>query len=44
MLNVAIVGLGRWGQRLVDSVSAPKSAKLRFTHAVARTPEKVRAY
>lgn len=44
MLNVAIVGLGRWGQRLVDSVFVPKSAKLRFTHAVARTPEKVRAY
>ncbi|MBI2318175.1 MAG: Gfo/Idh/MocA family oxidoreductase [Betaproteobacteria bacterium] len=44
MLNVAIVGLGRWGQRLVDSVTAPKSAKLRFTHAVARTPDKVRAY
>ncbi len=44
MLNVAIVGLGRWGQRLVDAVHAPPSAKLRFTHAVARTPEKVRAY
>ncbi|MBI2316474.1 MAG: Gfo/Idh/MocA family oxidoreductase, partial [Betaproteobacteria bacterium] len=44
MLNVAIVGPGRWGQRLVDSVFSPKSAKLRFTHAVARTPDKVRAY
>ena len=44
MLNVAIVGLGGWGQRLVDSVRAPGSTKLRFTHAVTRTPEKVRAY
>ncbi len=44
MLNVAIVGLGRWGQRLVDSVCVPPSNKLRFTHAIARTPDKVRAY
>jgi len=44
MLKLAIVGLGRWGQRLVDAASLPASAKLRFTHAVARTPEKVRAY
>jgi len=44
MLNVAMVGLGRWGQRLVDAVSTPGSAKLRFTHAVTRTPDKVRAY
>lgn len=44
MLKVAIVGLGRWGQRLVDAVCAPASAKLRFTRAVARTPDKVRAY
>jgi len=44
MLNVVIVGPGRWGQRLVDAVFAPASAKLRFTHAVARTPAKVREY
>ena len=44
MLNMAIVGLGRWGQRLVDAVHEPANAKLRFTHAVARTPEKLRAY
>ena len=44
MLNVAIVGLGRWGQRLVDSLRTPASSKLCFTHAVARTPDKVRAY
>ncbi|HKQ28209.1 MAG TPA: Gfo/Idh/MocA family oxidoreductase [Burkholderiales bacterium] len=41
MLNAAIVGLGRWGQRLVEAVSSPPSAALRFTHAVVRTPDKV---
>ncbi|MEK7438123.1 MAG: Gfo/Idh/MocA family oxidoreductase [Pseudomonadota bacterium] len=44
MLNVAIVGLGRWGRRLVDAVCAPESAKLRYTQVVARTPDKLRAY
>lgn len=44
MLNSAIIGLGRWGQRLVDAVSAPPSAKLRFSHAVTGTPDRVRAY
>ncbi|MDO8596804.1 MAG: Gfo/Idh/MocA family oxidoreductase, partial [Sulfuricaulis sp.] len=44
MLNVAIVGLGWWGQVLVNAVSEPRSTKLRFTHAVARTPDRVRAY
>ena len=44
ILDAAIVGPGRWGQRLVDAVSVPASAKLRFTHAVARTPDRVRAY
>jgi predicted dehydrogenase len=43
MLNAAIVGLGRWGQNLVDSV-AGKSDRIRFTRAVARTPAKVAAY
>ncbi|MBK5103838.1 MAG: Gfo/Idh/MocA family oxidoreductase [Burkholderiales bacterium] len=44
MLNFAIVGLGRWGQRLVDAARNPASTKLRYTRAVARTPEKSRAY
>ena len=44
MLNAAIVGLGRWGQRLVDAAYTPASTKLRFIHAVARTPENVREY
>jgi predicted dehydrogenase len=44
MLNAAIVGLGRWGQNLVDSVQAagkPKGRQIRFTRAVTRTPSKV---
>lgn len=44
MLNMAIVGLGRWGERLVDAVHTPASAKLRFTHAMARTPDRVHAF
>ena len=44
MLDAAIVGLGRWGQILVNSVQEegrPKGEALRFTRAVARTPGKV---
>jgi predicted dehydrogenase len=44
MLNAAIVGLGRWGQRLVESVSTPPGSPLRFTHAVVRTPENYAAF
>ena len=43
MLNTAIIGLGRWGQRLVDSVQdagRPKGDLIRFTRAVTRTPAK----
>ena len=43
MLNTAIIGLGRWGQRLVDSVQDagnPKGDRIHFTHAVTRTPAK----
>ena len=38
MLNVAIYGLGRWGNRLVDSVQG--SAKIRFVKGISREPEK----
>ncbi|HEX7055523.1 MAG TPA: Gfo/Idh/MocA family oxidoreductase [Burkholderiales bacterium] len=38
MLNAAVVGLGRWGQRLVEALASPPSEVLRFTHAVVRTP------
>lgn len=44
MLDAAIIGPGRWGRRLVDAVFAPPSAKMRFTHAVARSPDKAREY
>ena len=47
MLNAAIVGLGRWGQVLVDAVQAegaPKGERIRFARAVTRTPAKVGDY
>ena len=43
MLRAAIVGLGRWGQVLVNSVQEDGRAKgglFRFTHGVARRPER----
>jgi predicted dehydrogenase len=43
MLNAAIVGLGRWGQVLVDSVQG-KSSKIRFTAGVTRTPPKAQDF
>ena len=43
MINAAIVGLGRWGQNLVNSVQG-KSDKIRFTTGVLRHPENARAY
>lgn len=39
MISAALVGLGRWGTRLAEAASG-KSAKLRFSHAVNRTPGK----
>jgi len=47
MLNAAIIGLGRWGQLLVDSVQEggqPKGGHIRFTRAVTRTPANAAAY
>src|SRR6478736_6709932 len=43
MIRAAIVGLGRWGQTLVNSVQG-KSEKLRFTHAVSGDPARVRDF
>ena len=40
MIDAAIVGLGRWGQRLVSSVQG-KSRKLRFVRGMVRNPDKV---
>ena len=37
MLKAAIVGLGRWGKNLVESVQG-KSERLQFTHAIVRRP------
>lgn len=42
MLRCAIVGLGRWGQRLVNSCQVegqPVGNDIRFTHAVVRSPD-----
>ena len=47
MLRCAIVGVGRWGQRLVNSCQQEGQTlneSIRFTHAVARSPEKYTAY
>ena len=43
MIDAAIVGLGRWGQTLVDSLAGGSDA-IRFTRAVTRTPSKVEDY
>jgi predicted dehydrogenase len=43
MIRAAIVGLGRWGQNLVDSVQG-KSDKIRFVTGVLRHPDRARAY
>lgn len=47
MLRAAIVGLGSWGQVLVDAVQAggkPKGDLIRFERAVTRTPAKAEAF
>lgn len=47
MINAAIVGLGRWGKVLVNSVQEagqPKGNRLKFTHGVTRTPAKAAAF
>jgi predicted dehydrogenase len=43
MITAAIVGLGRWGQTLVNAVQG-KSDKLCFTHAVSRDPARVQDF
>src|SRR5260221_13982177 len=37
MIDVGIVGLGWWGNRLIESVQG-KSDRIRFVHGVARDP------
>lgn len=43
MINAAIVGLGRWGRNLVDSVQG-RSDRIRFVAGVLRHPESARDY
>jgi predicted dehydrogenase len=43
VINAAIVGLGRWGQNLVNSVHG-KSEAIRFVAGATRTPLKAEAY
>ena len=43
MINAAIVGLGGWGQILVESVQG-KSDRIRFTTGVTRTPAKAEEF
>ena len=43
MIDAAIVGLGRWGRNLVDSVQG-KSDAIRFVAGAVRDPEKSAAY
>ena len=43
MINAAIVGLGRWGRNLVDSVQG-KSDRIRIVAGVTRTPDNAREY
>jgi predicted dehydrogenase len=43
MIDVAIVGLGRWGRNLVDAVQGT-SDKLRFVQGVVRHPEAAREF
>jgi predicted dehydrogenase len=47
LFNLAVVGLGRWGQRLVDSVQDPgstPSSKAQFTRGVVRNLQHAEAY
>ena len=43
MVNLAIIGVGRWGRILVDAVQG-KSDEVQFSHAVTRTPSKAKEY
>lgn len=47
MIKAGIVGLGRWGQRLVESVGGRQSSPgggIEFVKAVARTPQKAQDF
>src|SRR6476469_7423429 len=42
-LDAAIVGLGRWGKSIVESVQG-KSKRLRFVRGVCKEPEQLAAF
>ncbi len=44
MLDAAIIGMGRWGRTLVDSVQGKNGTGLRFVAGCTGTPDKARAY
>jgi predicted dehydrogenase len=44
MLNAAIIGMGRWGQVLVNSVQGKNDAGIRFVAGSTGTPDKARAF
>jgi predicted dehydrogenase len=43
MINAGIVGLGRWGKGIVESVQG-KSGRLRFVRGVSKEPDQVRDF
>jgi len=44
MLDAALVGMGRWGQTLVNSVQGREGSGIRFVAGATRTPDKARAW
>ena len=43
MIDAAIIGLGRWGKGIVQSVQG-KAKRLRFIRGVSKEPEQVRDF
>ncbi len=43
MINAAVIGLGRWGKNIVDSVQG-KSQRLHFIRGVSKEPDQVRDF
>src|SRR6202030_101172 len=43
MINAAIIGLGRWGKSIVESVQG-KSKRLHFIRGVSKEPDLVRDF
>src|SRR5664279_5915337 len=43
MIDAAVIGLGRWGKNIVESVQG-KSGRLRFIRGVSKEPELVRDF